>query len=265
MEIDLVNLKVAKKVSPPRILVYGPEKIGKTDLLSQMPDTIFFDIEDGSGAATVARYPGSLKTYAEFMAGIQTLAERDHKFSSLVIDTADRLEELIHAQVANEANKKTIADIDWQRGYVTAENIWREVLDAFDYLRNQKGIAIFLISHSSIRRFDDPVAGNYNRYSICLHEDSKGKGSADLVSHWVDATFFINEEVFKRTEEVGFNKKVSTAKSSGNRYIYTTGSPSFIAGNRWKISGPIPYPSTPDGAAVAWLNLQDQMTKGMME
>ena len=258
MTIDLTNLKATKETLPPRVLVYGPEKIGKSALLAEMPDTIFFDIERGTGYIKAARYPGPLDTYADFTQGLQHLAEQKHNFSSLVVDTGDRLEEIIHKQAALEHGKKTVADVDYGKGYATAENIWREALSGFDYLREERGIAIFLICHAAIKRYDNPVVGSYDRYNICLHENTKGGGSGDLVKHWVDATLFVNYEIFKKSEDAGFKKKINTA-IGGGRNIYCQESPSFVAGNRWGISQPIPY----NDEASAWALLSDAIAKGM--
>lgn len=260
MTVDLSNLKPTKNLLPPRVILYGPEKIGKSSLLAKMPNTIFFDIEKGSGYVETVRYPGALDTYADFLAGVQQLAESKHSFENLVIDTGDRLEEMIHAQAGAEHNKKTAAEVDYGKGFGTAENIWRQALSCFDYLREHRNMATYIICHAAIKRYDNPIAGSYDRYNICLHENTKGGGSGDIVKHWADATFFVNYEVFKKSEDAGFKKKINTAMG-GNRFIYVQESPSFVAGNRWGLSDAIPYTDTD----TTWATLRDSISNGMMK
>jgi hypothetical protein len=258
MSIDLSSLKPTKNILPPRVLIYGPEKIGKSSLLAKMPNTIFFDIEKGSGYVETVRYPGPLETYNDFLTGVQSLAESKHNFENLVIDTGDRLEEMIHAQAGQEHNKKTAGEVDYGKGYGTAENIWRQALSCFDYLRENCNMAIFIIGHATIRRYDNPIAGSYDRYNICLHENTKGGGSGDIVKHWSDACLFVNYEVFKKSEDAGFKKKINTAMG-GNRYIYVQETPSFVAGNRWGMSEPIPYTDP----ATTWETLSKAIAVAM--
>lgn len=258
MTIDLSNIKATRNVRPPRIMFYGPEKIGKSGLLAQDPNAIFFPLEHGNDYVTAARWPEEISTYSQFMDGVRSLAEQQHNFRSAVIDTADRLEELINAQAAAEHGKKTVQDVDYGKGFATQENIWRDTLNAFDYLRNEKGMAIFLICHAAIKRYDNPITGSYDRYNICLHENTKGGGSADIVKHWVDSTMFINYEVFKKSEEAGFKKKINTAHG-GERFIYVSETPSFVAGNRWGLTDAIPYKDE----ASAWNLLNEALTTAM--
>ena len=47
MELPKTKVKASRK-SPKNMIIYGPPKIGKTTVLSQLDDCLIIDLEDGS-------------------------------------------------------------------------------------------------------------------------------------------------------------------------------------------------------------------------
>ena len=47
MELPKKKVKASRK-SPKNMIIYGPPKIGKTTVLSQLNDCLIIDLEDGS-------------------------------------------------------------------------------------------------------------------------------------------------------------------------------------------------------------------------
>jgi len=45
--IDLTEIQPTTEAKPPRLVIYGPNKIGKSSFAAQSPNNIFFDIEHG--------------------------------------------------------------------------------------------------------------------------------------------------------------------------------------------------------------------------
>jgi hypothetical protein len=241
--INLSEISASKKIEPPRILLYGPPKTGKTTFASQIPGAIILDVEGGSGYQSVARITkDQLATYGQFLSALEALATQEHSFSTVVIDTVDWLEQLIFRQVCEESNAKTIEEAagGYGKGYVAAYNLWKQVLETLEYLRTQKGMAILLIAHSQIRKYSDPMRESYDIYGIKLHDKDKGQSSASMVREWCDCILFVNQQTFVQKEDAGFNKKTIKAKG-GDIIIHTVAQPAFQAGNRWGLPAEIPF------------------------
>ena len=125
---------------------------------------------------------------------------------------------------------------------MAALEFWRAFLDGLNALRDERGMAVILIAHSEIRRFDSPETEPYDRYQPKLH----ARASALLREH-VDAVLFANYRVSTVRAEVGFNKKVARAVGNGDRLLHTAERPAFLAKNRFGLQEQLPL----DWAALA--------------
>lgn len=61
--MSLEQIITGVKLSPPRIILYGPHGIGKTTFGSGAPSPIFLPFEDGEGRLEAARFP-LIRSYA---------------------------------------------------------------------------------------------------------------------------------------------------------------------------------------------------------
>jgi hypothetical protein len=238
MSIDLSTITPTKRILPPRITIYGPEKVGKTTLLSQIPNALIVDIEGGSGAVTAARVmrdpeKGTLTTYESFLEVIDALETQPHTFEALGIDSADWLENLVFNAAAKQHNKRTVADVDYAVGYVTAENMFRDLLRRLDGLRDSRNMLIVFIAHSAVERFDNPLSASYDQYRLKLH-----KRISPLLNEWSDCLMFANLDVKVNKEQAGMSK-VNKAKDQG-RVLYTGKSEAHVSGNRYDLPPVLP-------------------------
>ncbi len=76
-----------------------------------------------------------VQTWEQVNAVIMWLANNKHEFRWLAIDSVDWLEAIIHAQVAADAGKKSIADIGYGAGYKSAVVYWDKLLTGLDWLQ----------------------------------------------------------------------------------------------------------------------------------
>jgi hypothetical protein len=227
--------QASKAILPPRLVVYGPEKIGKSNFGASIPDAIYLDVEGGSGALSVARIEKErLETLADFMAALDALLTQDHNFSAAVIDTADWLETLVCKQIAAESGKKSIEDIPYRAGHNKLPDAWKQIFAKLDQLREKRGMVIVFLAHCISKRYDDPLTDSYMRHQLKLYE-----GSASVLAEWADCILFANEETFIDKTEVGFKKVVKRGKA-GERSLHTEGQPGFIAGNRYGLPEVLP-------------------------
>ena len=65
MELPKKKVKASRK-SPKNMIIYGPPKIGKTTVLSQLDDCLIIDLEEGSDMVDALKVKvNSLKELAE--------------------------------------------------------------------------------------------------------------------------------------------------------------------------------------------------------
>lgn len=226
--------------SPPRILIYGPEGVGKTTFGKNSPNPVFLQTEKGL-IGTSKRYPVS-KTYKEIMDNLAELATKNHDRQTIIIDSVDWLEPLIWQQVCKESNAKTIEDVGggYGKGYASAIDLWREYLSALDYLNEQKKMTIIQIAHAQVKRYENPETEAYDRYGIKL-QDGKNISAAALLLEYSDIVIFANYFVGVSKEEKVFNKQRKRAIGSGERILYTQERPAFKAKTRYELPEEIPF------------------------
>ena len=250
MTIELSTLKASKAILPPRIVLYGTAKVGKTTFASTIPNNLLLDVEGGSGAVHITRIEREkLDSYDKLMSVLKNIYEQKHDFTCVTIDTIDVLEQIIFSQAAKEHGKSSIADVGYGAGYVTAVNIWKQVLQGLDMLREERRMMVLLIGHDVVKRHDDPITESYDRYNINLHEKTGA-----ILKAWADILAFVNNEVFIKSQEVGFNNKVTRAKG-GERIMHLVESPAFIAGNRYGLPAEVNF---------SWDALSEVLTTALM-
>ena len=246
MAIDLKSLNTSRITLPPRVLIYGPPGLGKTTLASEFPAPIYIDVEQGVPADLQVHSFGEIAGYEAVVEAIGQLITDDHDFKTVVIDSLDRLEPMVWAKTCADNKWANIEDSGYGKGYVMADAAWQTLIDGLNYLRRQRGMAVVLIAHSTVDRFDSPTTAPYSRYDIRLH-----KRALALFQDDVDAIFFVNQEASLKSDEVGFNKKVTHAEGGGTRWVYCEGRPAFTAKNRYGLPDKLMFTKGQGYAALA--------------
>jgi ribosomal protein S15P/S13E len=245
---------------PPRLLIYGPEKMGKTSLACEFPNPIFLRVECGPPEGL--ELPGwDITSMPDLEEKIGLLYNDDHDFKTVVIDSISALEskviwphivETILIQDGPRMGEKAdhIEDYGFGKGYAYALQVWEDVIDGMNSLR-RRGMTTVMIGHSTVKEFKDPETQTYSVYDIALQDAQKVSASARLKRE-VDAILFIKQEVSAEKEDPKDvrNKRV-LARGGSKRFICTEKRPAYSAGNRYGMPEKITYEKGKGFSAMA--------------
>lgn len=226
MAFDLNSIKKGGSDRAPIIVIHGTPKVGKTTFAASSPSPVFIRTEDGLGSMEVDTFPQA-ETIGNVMDALASLYEDGHGFTEVDIDSLSALEPLIWNQVAQDHGVNSIEDIGFGKGYIYAMDYWRDFTAACRGLA-EKGIAVVMIAHSDIVKFDAPDTDAWDRYQIKLH-----KRAFQHLYEQADIIGFAHEPVYVKKESTKDSK--GKAKSAGGRQLRLVESPAVIAGNRYSM------------------------------
>jgi len=240
MAFDLSTITTEAVVRPPRIILLGVEKIGKSSFAAASDRPFFIPVhgEEGIDDIPVAKLEKPVSSYNETVGWLEALYNQQHDFGTIVIDSTTTLEPLLHQQVCNDYNKDSIEKVldGYGKGYLETLKYWRRLTDWIDVLRRDRNCASILIGHVTIKRIDDPIVGSYDSFIWSIHH----KAATQLYA-WADVILFANSKVILQSEDAGFGKKTKRGTDvTGGRYLYTQKKPSHPGGGRGPF-GRIPY------------------------
>lgn len=217
--------------APARVLLYGPEGIGKTTFGARAPAPIFLGTEDGFGLLDVARFPEP-RSWAEVLEALRALETEDHAYRTLALDSLDWLEPLCWRHVCGAAGKPDIEAFGYGKGYVAALDEWRVLLAALERVRRAKRMHVVLLAHAHVKPYRNPEGDDYDRFTLKLHEKAAG-----VLKEWCDAVLFANfGGVVVDKAQNGKGKAIGTPV----RQLYTTRRASFDAKNRYGLPEVLP-------------------------
>lgn len=211
-----------------RCAIYGPEGIGKSTLASQFPDAVFIDFEHGTDTMDVARFE-TPTSFEDLLTLLESIAQ-EAICRSVVIDTADKLEQIIADYVCKKRDFKSIEDAGYGKGYTYLADAWLEILKACDKIV-ESGKNIVFTAHAQMRKFEQPEEmGAYDRWELKL-----SKKTAPLVKEWSDMLLFCN---YKNT--ITEDPKTKSKKAiGGKRVMYANHAPTYDAKNRFGLEDPL--------------------------
>jgi hypothetical protein len=244
MAISLSTLRRKERPKPAIMVIFGTGGVGKTTLAAGAPDPVVLAVEDGIGTLDVPHWP--IANFADAMQAIGVLYSEEHDRKTLVLDSLDWFEPHVWAEACRKNSWSSIEDAGYGRGYVAATAYWRELIDGLRALRDERGMTVILIAHSTIKRFDSPETEPFDRYLLRLHDRA-----ANLIIEAADVVSFVNYRVSVAKTDSGFNKKISRGVGNGQRVAYFEERPGFISKNRFNFPPSIDLPMSQD-PAILW-------------
>ncbi len=235
MSSILAKFSRGKRIRAPKVVIYGGPKIGKSTLLSQIPDAVVIDIENGLDALDVGRIPAA--SYAEVMSILSALATEEHDHQAVAVDSLDWMEPLLWDHVCKQHNVVSIELVGggYGKGYLEAAKLWADFFQALDYLRNERGMAVVLIAHDTVNKMQPPDGEPYNYAELKLHQRA-----AALVKEWADCIGYATEKTYTKKDDMGFNKKHVRAIGSNSRVLVVGKNPAYVSGNRYGMQDEVP-------------------------
>lgn len=155
-------------------LWYGPEGIGKTSLIADMPDPIMIDVEGGSSEVEIARYifrddPGGHvpRNYDDVLGAIDDLIHNPgHGYRTLGFDTADALEAMMQEHICKRDGEQNVESYGYGRGYKVALAELRILIQRLNVLRFRDGMNVAFAAHAVATTFKNPEGPDYDRWSL---------------------------------------------------------------------------------------------------
>lgn len=246
--MNTMNITRGKISKAQKVVIYGPEGIGKSTFASQFPDPLFIDTEGSTNNLDVAR--ADRPTSWNMLKGQIEYIGQHKPCKTLVIDTIDWAEQLCINEVCASHNKNGIEDFGFGNGYVYEKEEFGRLLNRLSDLTDV-GINVVLTAHAQLRKFSQPDEfGEYDRWELKLGKKT-GSQISPLVKEWADMVLFANY----KTVAVAADKDGNKFKAQGGgRVMYTQHHPCWDAKNRHGLSDGLPF----EYAVIAHIFTQPQ-------
>lgn len=221
-----MKISKGKKKQAVRVVLYGTEGIGKTTLAAHFPKPLFIDVEQGSYQIDVERFDG-ITTWADVLEAIGYVEQNPDSCKTLVLDTADKAEQMLVEQILKENKAASIETVGggYGKGYtMLQERFQKELLFSLDRII-AKGINVVICAHSIVRTITLPDADPYDHYELKC-----SKKVSPVLKEWADILAFCDYKISVVTD--GGKGK---AKGSGKRMIHFTHKPTYDAKNRYGL------------------------------
>lgn len=239
--------QVSKEQKPAgvRVMIYGEPKVGKSYFGAQIPNHVFLNLENGLEHLQGATKLPYTDDYMVVKQMLKELEEADHPFKTLVVDSADVLENLIKKWVvATQGNPawKDVADIPFGRGYPLLLTETRRLIEQFEKLRVKKGMNLVFICHSEVKKMQPPVGNEYTYIAPSLYaKTTQGDSTLKIYSDYVDIIGYCTFKTIVQQTSTGFGSR-GQAIGTGERILHLdAANPAYIAGSRYPMPAEIPF------------------------
>ena len=184
-----------------KVLVYGPEGVGKSTFASKFPDPLFIDTEGSTRNLDVKRMPTP----------------------TLVIDTLDWAERMCTWDLCQSKGWNGIEDAGYGKGYTYLAERFGQLFNRLEDVI-QVGINVVVTAHAKITKFEQPdEMGTYDRWELKLE-----KKNAPMAKEWADMILFANYQTIVIKSKDGKSK----GQGGQKRVMYTTHTATWDAKNR---------------------------------
>jgi len=239
-----MKITKGKQQRAQRVVLYGVESVGKSTFAAQFPKPLFLDVENGSNSINVLRWEletkpdRKIELWNELKAAI--IATKDEPQKTIVIDSADRVENIIREAICEQYKKTSIEDFGYGKGEVIVAEWLSRLLSSLDELI-YCGKNVVIIAHSHVKPTQPPdMMASYDRYELRM-----SKKCSPLVKEWADELWFLRFKTKVVSTDSGKGKGIGGKE----RILLTTHSASYDAKTRSGLAEELPL----EWASVAHL------------
>ena len=214
-----------------KLVLDGPEGIGKSTFVSKIPGVVFIDTEGSTGEMDVLRMPKPT-SWPMLLQEVDYAIDHPNEIAALAIDTGDWAERLCIDYVCEtrQVNGKPAESIEaygYGRGYVYLYEEFGKLLNKLQIMSDQ-GRHVAITAHAAMRKFEQPdELGTYDRWELKMT-----KKVAPLVKEWASLMIFANYKTFVYAAD---DKGQKHKASGGKRVMYTTHHPCWDAKSRYDL------------------------------
>ncbi len=230
----LSQARVGASDRPKIVMVYGVPGIGKSTVAAQLPKCVFVPTEDNVDHITSAAIMPLSTDYNMFRNMLIEIANDEHEFENLVVDSISSLDKLINKAVETDNNVDQIDKIPYGKGKEFALKYWDDFWSVISYIRDNRKMNIVLIAHPEIKKVPNPEGEAYDGYKPMLNEKAM-----ERLKQNCNAVFFANYKVMVRSTDKGFNQKEHKGVGNGSAVMYTQARPAHVA--KSASNPPLPY------------------------
>ncbi len=213
--------------------LYSGPGIGKTSFAESFPMPHFFDFEESTDGIDVSRTRPL--SFPELMDDLEEIYDRENitEFKTLVFDTLDELERLIHKDVAEDEKKNSVHKVGWQKGFIFSVEKFSELISICRLIRDKHQINILFLSHAYNRNvLNIDSEATYVKNSMALHPKA-----ADYIFGQVEMVLFAMKKYSMKTVD-----DKTFVKDTDKRVLCTSLSAHYDAKNRIGLPSTLPMP-----------------------
>ena len=217
-----------------KIVIYGPEGIGKSTLASQFPDPVFIDTEDSTKDMNVKRLDKP-SSWQMLLDEVRFIRDNPTLCKTLVLDTADWAEQMEIDDLLKTNQKNGIEDFGYGKGYTYSAERFGKLLNLLTEV-SERGVHIVMTAHAQLRKVELPEEmGAYDHWEM-----KTSKKVAPLIREWADAVLFLNYKVNVINIDNQGAAKGKNKAQGGRRVIHTNHTPFWDAKNRYGMPDELP-------------------------
>lgn len=230
---------------PSRVVLYAPEKFGKTSFGCHAPSPIFLMTAGETGLLSLIEsgqvpptphFPADFKTWEELVEAVRAILREKHEYRTLVLDTGNGAEQMLMAHVCEREFEGKWGDFNsYGRGMAAAIPVWADFLKLLDEVRVRRKMAVLFLHHSKVKAFQNPAGKDWDQW----RPEAVDK-LWSLTHKWADVITFFGSKVSVYDDK---------AKGEEARYLRCNASAAIVAGNRYGMPDEI---TAPRGAKPLW-------------
>jgi hypothetical protein len=234
-EFALESVSRKPRRLPNRVILHARGGWGKSSFAAQIPGAIFRMNGDETGLWTLMEsgqvpdnlphFPKPTQTKHDILMSNAELAVKDHAYKALVDDSATQISRILAEKVCKEqygGDWKEFTDWGGDKSSKIIAAEWDEILAGYDRLR-ERGIGVFLISHSNVVNFKNPSGPDYERW-----QGAMDKHSWKRLYDWADMVLFGD----LTTKVAKINRNKSDAETKGK----ATGGEDRVLLTQWRAT-----------------------------